>query len=157
MLIVYYSLGGNTSRIAEMIQEATGADTARIETCHPYTGSYDGIVEQGQREIDEGYLPEIERLDASLKGHETIILGSPVWWYELAPAMRTFLRDHDLQGKDVYPFITNGGWPGRAFEDYENRCTGAKIHQGLDVRFNESTLRTAESAIRGWAEGIEKR
>ena len=50
LLIVYYSISnGNTKGIAEQIQKATGADIARIETVKPYTGSYNAIVEQGQR------------------------------------------------------------------------------------------------------------
>lgn len=40
MLIVYYSVSnGNTERIAQWLQKATGADIARIETVKPYTGS----------------------------------------------------------------------------------------------------------------------
>lgn len=157
MLVVYYSLGGNTDRIARMIQEVTGADMARIKTSRSYVGSYDDIVEQGHREINEGYLPEIEPLDAAVENHETIILGSPVWWYALAPAMRSFLHSHDLGSKEVYPFVTNGGWLGQAFEDCENRCGGAAVHRGLNVEFEKDTLRTAESAIRSWAQEIEMR
>ena len=52
LLITYYSISnGNTKQIAEQIQKATGADIARIETVNPYTGSYNTIVEQGQREV----------------------------------------------------------------------------------------------------------
>lgn len=39
-VIVYYSYGSNTKKIAEMIQKKTGADILRIETVTPYTGSY---------------------------------------------------------------------------------------------------------------------
>lgn len=46
-LIVYYSLGGNTKRIAEMIQAELGGDLMEIKTQTPYTGSYDSIVNQG--------------------------------------------------------------------------------------------------------------
>lgn len=61
LLIVYYSISnGNTKGIAEQIQKATGADIARIETVKPYTGSYNAIVEQGQREVNRGYQPEIK-------------------------------------------------------------------------------------------------
>jgi len=151
MLIAYYSLGGNTDRIAKMIRETTGAQIARIETCRAYAGSYNDIVDRGQWEIDDGYLPEIKQIDADPSDHETLILGSPVWWYALAPAMRAFLKDRNLQGKDIYPFVTNGGWPGQAFEDCKDRCPGATVHHGLDVRFSESTLLTTETAIEDWA------
>lgn len=57
MLIVFYSWSnGNTERIAKLLQEATGADLARIETVVPYTGSYNDVVQQGQVLNIEGYL-----------------------------------------------------------------------------------------------------
>ena len=56
MLIVYYSVSnGNTKRIAQWLQKATDADIAQIETVKPYTGSYNEIVEQGQREVNRAY------------------------------------------------------------------------------------------------------
>ena len=62
-LIVYYSYGGNTKRIAEMIHKEIGGDIFRIETVKPYTGSYDAVVDQGQREVNAGYCPELKPLN----------------------------------------------------------------------------------------------
>ena len=65
-LIVYYSLtNGNTKRIAEMLQQATQADIAEIQTVTPYTGGYDAVVAQGQEEVNRGYEPEIQPLSVS--------------------------------------------------------------------------------------------
>ena len=61
-LILYYSYGGNTKRIAEMIQREIGGDIARMDTVVPYDGDYDEVVNQGQREIAEGYCPELKPL-----------------------------------------------------------------------------------------------
>ena len=48
MLIVYYSWSnGNTKRIAEQLQTATGADIVRIETVQPYQGTHNAVVRQG--------------------------------------------------------------------------------------------------------------
>ncbi|WP_460645695.1 flavodoxin [Lacrimispora brassicae] len=49
-LILYYSYGGNTRNIAEHIREALDCDIAEIQTVIPYTGDYDAVVDQGQRE-----------------------------------------------------------------------------------------------------------
>ena len=50
-LIVYYTWhNGNTKRIAEMIQKATGGDICAIETVKPYPEVYDErmIKQMGQ-------------------------------------------------------------------------------------------------------------
>lgn len=50
-LVLYYSYDGNTRSVAQRIRQALGCDIAEILTATPYTGSYDAIVSQGQREV----------------------------------------------------------------------------------------------------------
>ena len=50
LLIVYYSWSnGNTERIAKKLQSVAGGDLLKIDTAVPYSGSYDDVVDQGQR------------------------------------------------------------------------------------------------------------
>jgi flavodoxin len=91
MLIVYYSWSnGNTERIAQMLQKETGADIARIDTAVPYEGSYDDVVNQGQDEVKRGYEPEIKPLGANAADYDVIAVGTPTWWYTMAPAVRSW-------------------------------------------------------------------
>lgn len=153
-LVVYYSYGGNTKRIAEKIAKETGADILRIETVVPYEGSYNEVVNQGQDEVESGYCPEIKPLSVDISAYDTIILGTPVWWYTFAPAMHTFLKSQEWKGKTVYPFATNGGWIGHTFKDVKNICHGADVKSGLNVHFDESTLRTSMKDIENWIRKI---
>ncbi len=153
-LILYYSFGGNTRRIAELLQSHINADLAEIKTKTPYTGSYDEIVDQGAKEVKAGFMPEIEPITVNLDNYDTILLGSPVWWYTFAPAMKTFLHQYSLAGKTVYPFATNGGWLGHTLKDFKKACKGAEVKNGIDIRFDEATLRTNENTILQWAKQI---
>ncbi len=152
--IIYYSLGGNTKGAAEKIQNITGADIFRINTLKPYTGSYNDIVEQGHKEVKSGFMPEIENLGIDLNKYEIIILGTPVWWYTLSPALKTFLNNNSMEGKTVYPFATNGGWIGHTFKDIENLCHGADVKKGLNLSFSGSKMTTPEKEIINWAQNI---
>ena len=153
-IVVYYSYGGNTRRVAEKIAAAAGADLVEIETAKPYTGSYDQVVDQGQREVNSGFCPELKPVEVDLSQYDAVVLGSPVWWYTFAPAMNSFLSKTDLSGKAVYPFATNGGWIGHTFKDFARACPGADVHAGLNVRFNESSQLTSEEEIRRWAKHL---
>lgn len=155
-LIVYYSYQGNTKKIAEMIYDKIGGDMVRIDTVVPYTGSYNSVVDQGQDEVNRGYCPEIKPLDVNVKDYDTIILGTPVWWYTFAPAMHTFLKAEDLAGKTVYPFATNGGWIGHTFKDIAEACPEAEVKKGVNIRFDESILRTSKKEIEAWIDEIGK-
>ena len=153
-LILYYSYGGNTKSIAEKIQKEIGGDLVRIETAVPYTGSYNQVVDQGQREVDSGYCPELKPLTTDLDAYDTVVLGTPVWWYTFAPAMHTFLKRADLEGKTIYPFATNGGWLGHTMKDFGKLCKGTKVKPGLDVWFDGAKQCTSDAEIRRWTKTI---
>lgn len=153
-IVIYYSYGGNTRRVAEEIGQALGADLAELETVQPYTGSYDDVVNQGQREVDSGFLPALKQLNVDLDQYDTVVLGSPVWWYTFAPAMNSFLHSADLAGKTVCPFATNGGWIGHTFQDFKAACPGARVQAGLNVRFQEDRQLTPGADIQRWANSL---
>lgn len=160
MLIVYYSVSnGNTKMIAERLQKATGADIARIETVTPYTGSYDAIVDQGQREVNRGYQPEIRPLSVNLADHDMVAVGTPTWWYTMAPAVLTFLNSCDWRGKTVVPFQTHGGWPGHVMKDIKAACKGAAFCHELAVQFDSiggSKLVTPEKNVDAWSKQVRE-
>lgn len=157
VLIVYYSLAnGNTYQIARRLQQVVGGDLARIETVHPYTGSYDDIVAQGQREVDERYCPEITEPSVSLANYDVIALGTPTWWYTMAPAMRTFLTEHDFHGKVVIPFVTNGGWTGHVMEDIASLIPGSLIRCPLTVTFDVAGKGTIEQSTPDLSEWLQQ-
>lgn len=154
-LLLYYSYGGNTRSIAQRIQAALGCDTAEIETAAPYPGDYNAVVDQGQREVNAGYEPELRPLAHDIAGYDAVILGTPVWWYTFAPAVKTVLSAVNWSGKTVYPFATNGGWIGHTFRDFVKACAGGTVKKGLNIRFDDTTLRTPETDIDRWIQTIK--
>ena len=154
MLIVYYSWSnGNTERIAKQLQQAAGADIARIETVTPYAGSYDDVVEQGQREVQQGYRPPIRPLEVEAADYGVIAVGTPTWWYTMAPAVRTFLSGINWSGKTVIPFQTHGGWPGHTIQDIKAACKGARFIHEMKIQFDANggdDLETPEEEIEMW-------
>ncbi len=159
MLIVCYSVSnGNTKRIAQMLQKATGADIAYIDTVEPYTGSYDEIVEQGQREVKRNYRPEIKPMGANVADYDVVAIGTPTWWYTMAPAVQTFLKSNDWSGKTVIPFQTHGGWPGHTIKDMKKACQGATFAFENDIQFDSTggaELITEEAKIETWINQIK--
>ncbi len=159
MLIVYYSWSnGNTERIANMLKEATGADIAKIETVTPYKGSYEEVVDQGQREVNRGYMPPIKPMNVSVKDYDVIAVGTPTWWYTMAPAVKTFLHEQNWKGKTVIPFMTNGGWPGHVIEDIKTECKGAVFNNEMEIKFDStggSQLETSKKKLDQWMEEVK--
>ena len=159
LLIVYYSWSnGNTERIAKMLQSKVGGDLVKIDTVQPYIGSYDDVVNQGQEEVNRGYEPEIEPLGVDTSDYDVIAVGTPTWWYTMAPAVLTFLHGQDFTGKTVVPFMTNGGWPGHVIKDMKAACKGAEVTCEMQVQFDSTggdRLETSEKQIEQWIQKVK--
>ena len=160
MLVVYYSWSnGNTKRIAEQLANETGADIARIETTVEYKGSHEEVVDQGQREVEAGFMPQINPLPVNIADYDVIAIGTPTWWYTMAPAVLTFLTTNDFSGKTVIPFMTNGGWPGHVIKDMKANCKGADFAHEMQIQFDsrgKDHLETKESVISEWIDQIKR-
>lgn len=154
VLIVYYTWSnGNTEKIAGELQRATRADLEKISMVHPYMGSYEEVVAQGKREVESGFLPEIQPLAHDLSQYEVVAVGTPTWWYTMAPAVKSFFHDHDLSGKEVIFFQTHGGWPGHMLKDMAAACAGATEGPSMTVQFDStggSQQVTAQEEVDAW-------
>lgn len=157
-LVVYYSWScGNTEKIAEQLADACDADIARIETVVPYPEDYQETVDQGQREVNAGFMPEIENLEYDPADYDVIVIGTPTWWYTMAPAVKTFIAENDFSGKTVVALSTNGSWPGNATADIEDACAGASFGPALEVQFDSTggdRQETPQSQVDAWIEQI---
>ncbi len=160
MLVVYYSWSsGNTKGIAEQIAEAAHADIARIETVMPYPDDYDTTVEQGQREVNEEYCPKIQPTGLDITQYQTIVIGTPTWWYTMAPAVRSFLKGNDFTGKKLIVFSTHAGWPGHALHDMKKFAKKSKEGPSKAIQFDingGSSMVTADSEVKQWIQSIVK-
>lgn len=158
-LVVYYSWSnGNTKRIAEKLAKEIDADIADIQTVQPYQGSYEKVVEQGQQEVDCEYKPAIKPLSVDINTYDVIAIGTPTWWYTMAPAILTFLSNNNWSGKKVIPFMTNGGWPGHVIKDMIKACKGAEIIKPMEIQFDSQggpILQTSEEKIDAWIDEIK--
>ena len=160
VLTVYYSWSnGNTERIAKLLQKEIGGDIVRIDTITPYEGSYDDVVNQGQEEVQRGYEPEIKPLGVNISDYDVIAVGTPTWWYTMAPAVLTFLHTESFADKTVIPFMTNAGWPGNVIKDMKTACKGADIKYEMEIQFDStggSRLETPMEEITKWIQNVKK-
>ena len=103
--------------------------------------------------MESGFLPEIQPLAHDLSQYEVVAVGTPTWWYTMAPAVKSFFHDHDLSGKEVIFFQTHGGWPGHTLKDMAAACAGATEGPSMTVQFDStggSQQVTAQEEVDAW-------
>lgn len=162
-LVVYYSLSGNTEGIARQAAHATGADLERIETAEPYTGDYQKIVADAQREVEHNYKRPIKPLKHDVSRYDRIVVGTPTWWYKMASPVLTFLSTANLKGKTVVPFMTNAGWPGTVIADMTRvaQQQGATVKNAHEFKFNThddgttTGMATPQKELNNWIETLK--
>lgn len=155
-LIVYFSYTGNTKMIANKIKEKLNCESIEIKTVIPYSEDYDTVVNDEQNSEASNHLPDIQNIGIDLSKYNEIILGTPVWWYRLVPAIRTFLTQNDLSGKVIKPYATNAGWLGKTFKEIETLCPDSKVVEGMNIVFESYSdkLVTKEKDINDWIDTL---
>ncbi len=113
ILVAYFSAGGTTRKVAEMIAETAEADLHEIVPKQPYSKADLNWMDKKSRSSvemsDKKSRPEIIDTDVSINMYDEIILGFPIWWYVAPTIINTFLESFDFTGKRIILFATSGG------------------------------------------------
>ena len=153
ILTVYFSKTGHTKAIAEMIHKAVGGELGEIRTKRSYAPSYGMAVLQGGWEQLRKSLPELAEMPDTAE-YDVICVGSPVWWFTLTPAVKSFISKAEWKGKRIYPFFTSGGQPGKTANDFKRLLEdkGALVGGSLSVPYKRNLPQRPVDEIIRWAE-----
>lgn len=132
-----YSVGvieeGNTKILADHICKQTGADRFEIISEKSYDMPYMSLIDVAKKEQQSGELPAYLG-DVDLSAYDVIYLGSPNWWGTYPQVVLSFLSDHDMNGKTIYPFVTHEGSSfGSQLKELKKLYPKSTIKDGLSV------------------------
>jgi|GEM_PF-28463 len=144
ILVAYFSLAGeqygvgvieegNTSIIAHMIAEQTGADLFEIEAAAPYPTSHSELLDVSRQEMTDNVRPEIAGTVDNMDDYDTIFIGFPNWWGDMPMIVYHFLESYDLSGKTIVPFCTHGGSGLSNTESTIADITGGTMKDGFAI------------------------
>ena len=172
ILVVYfsrtgeqYTVGvidkGNTSIVAEMIAEQTGADLFEVlpvDDHDPMT--YAELTDVAKQEQNDNARPEYAGEVPDLSAYDTIYIGAPVWWGDWPMIMYTFFEQNaeGLSGKRLVPFSTHEGSGLSGFDKkLESVCPNSTILNGLAIRGNDCQNKqdSVRSEVSDWILGLE--
>ena len=129
ILIAYYSMTGNTRRIAIQLRDALGAHTADLEEVietHPRRGVFGAV--RAMLDSIFARAPSIRPLSRRPEDYALLVLGTPIWADRLAGPMRTCARTVGTRAHRVAFFSTAGSSDGaRAFGELDAACQRAPI------------------------------
>lgn len=153
ILVLYFSMSGNTEAVANIIHDEVGGDIIRLETVQTYPEDYDELVDYAQEEQQDNARPELSTTIENIDQYDTIFLGYPNWWGDMPMPIYTFLDNYDLSGKTIAPFITHGGsglsgTPSNIQEEEPD----ATVTEGLAIYGDDA--KNSQSDVREWLNSI---
>lgn len=153
VLVLYFSMSGNTQTVANYIHDRVGGDIIRLETVETYPEDYDELVDYAQEEQQENARPELKTTIENIDGYDTIFLGYPNWWGDMPMPIYTFLDEYDLSGKTIAPFITHGGSGlSGTDENIQEEEPDATVTEGLAIYGDNAE--NSQSEVEDWLDSL---
>ena len=112
ILVTYFSVEGNTAKLAKEFAARIGADVFEIVPKEPYTKAdinYLNPVSRCNREQIGGKDVPIEGVIDNFDKYDTVYVGFPIWYGQAPRVIHTFAQGYDWAGKTVHAFATSGG------------------------------------------------
>ena len=103
-LVVYYSRTGTTKKVAEELAGKFGADIERLIDKRKRTGPV-GYMRASKDAVAKN-LTDLEPIEKNPHDYDIIIIGTPSWYGNMTPAVRTFLDQNGLEKKTIAVFGT---------------------------------------------------
>lgn len=155
-IILFYSLEGSIRRMGEYLSKELNIPYEEIKPIKDV--KKEGISKYfiGGKQVMGKESPEIYPLKSRLDEYGTIILGSPVWSWSFAPAIRSVLENNLLIDKRIAFYYAHEGNPGdierRIRKEIEKKNKLISIY-GIS-KFKYSFEKEKEGFLR-WAKKIE--
>ena len=108
-VVVYYSLGGNTELIADMISEKVGADKIKLQPEKEIAKEGFKKFFWGGKSVIFKDKPILLNKNLNLDHYDTVILGTPIWAATFTPAILSFVSQVSLKGKKVHLYACSSG------------------------------------------------
>lgn len=152
-LIAYFSHTGNTHKVAQIIQNQVGGDLFEIQTVQPYPPGGDELTETARQQQNSNARPQLSTHVNNINDYDRVFIGYPNWLDNMPMAVYTFLEEHDMSGKTIIPFCTNGG---SGLSGTPNIISSiqpnARVTEGLSVL--SSNVDTCEQDVAAWLRTI---
>ena len=109
--IVYYSMLGNCEMVAGKIAENIDADIIRLEPEKAYPDSGAKKFIWGGKSAVMGEAPKLKPYEFDASKYDRVIIGFPVWASNMAPPIRTFVKENldSIKDKKIAVFACQGG------------------------------------------------
>ena len=153
-IVLYYSFEGNTKLIANTVTDTIGADILRLQLAKELkTKSFIKYL-WGGKEVFVKKTPALLPYHFNVNAYDLIFIGTPVWAWNFAPALRTFLTETIIKNKKLALFCCHGGSKGKIFTRLKTAFEGNDFVG--EISFRDPLRIKTEASVKQAAEWAKK-
>jgi len=155
VLVVFYSLTGNTKMIAEEISGMLDSELLELKPIKELDPESGMTYAWGGFQATMGIKPKLEPFEINPLDYDLIFLGSPVWAWRQSPPVLSFVKSYDFSGKNLALWMCAAGNGKKAMERFKKELKNANIIS--DIRFREPLENNPEQAkqtAKNWARKV---
>lgn len=134
ILIVYYSKTNNTKKIGTLLAKNLHAKTEQLIDTKKRHGILGYII--SGRDAMKKMTTTLDPTTKNPADYDLIIFGSPVWGWNITPAVRTYLEQHKDKIQNYAFFVTSGNTPSEKITPYFSEILGKDpiAHLGINSK-----------------------
>ncbi len=164
-LVVYYSYTNNVEDIVNKLRSQIDCDVVEIEpaekgldyAANNYAIGSALISAIRNNPDDASSYPEIDPVEANLDEYDTVIIGAPLWWSQMAAPLQTYLFDNGkkMAGKKIGLIVSShsSGISGVVADAKRLIPNGEFLEPALWIRSSQTA--NCQSLISQWLEDID--
>ena len=133
-IVIYYSFEGNTKLIANTVCDQLGTDLLRLQLASELKTKSFIKYFWGGKEVFVKKTPKLLPYHFDADDYDLIFIGTPVWAWHFAPALRNFLSKTEIKNKKIALFCCHGGSKGKIFPRLKTALEGNEIVGQIDFR-----------------------
>ncbi|NHJ20907.1 MAG: flavodoxin [Candidatus Lokiarchaeota archaeon] len=156
VLIVYYSLTGNTRFIAETLKDAMEADLLEIQPIKELNPDSGMKFVWGGAQATMKIKPKLKPIEVNPLEYDLVIIGTPVWAWTITPPIRSFLSMFNLVEKKVALLTCSAGSGDKAMERFKKALKGSDVIGQIKFQFTSQDQAEQEFTgnkvrVKAWA------
>lgn len=150
--VIYYSRTGNGEFVATEFHKRLNSDLIRIETQQDLKGKKILQIVVGGFQVITKKTPPLKEYKFDVDNYDILVIETPVWVDTFAPAIRTFLKDQNINNKKIFLICCYDGGIEDTFQNLKEELRGNKFigevafKQALDNK--DETVKTIEYLVK---------
>lgn len=152
-LVVYYSRTGTTKQVAEAIADALQCDVEELIDAKNRKGAIGWLG--AAKDARAKKLTAIKEVKNDPSSYDLVILGTPVWAWNMTPAIRAYITQQKDRLPQVAFFLTTGSTGIEGTFDHMEQLSGKRPLARLGLKTGEVRKGDYQDKVRAFVEELE--